>query len=534
MDRLIALVRLRWRMEFRTLLWARERVVGLLLLAPVALFLSGFVSFLAYVGVRGLERARPDAVLPLLSAAATCVGILWALSPLLTGLVLAETHDLTRLLHFPIPLITLVASSLVANLAQPMVLAELPIIAALSFALADSLARLPLVGAGLLLAFGFVLAAAQLVGLLLHALSRNRRVHDVVLFAGLGAGFLVSVAPLLVLAGAGGPAARVGEALVSRDLFAASPYAWGVRAAVHAGRGELPAFLLFGLAGAAAVGGAMAASTALIHRIYRGELDLGVGGGAAGRPARMPLPGALGALVEKDLRMAWRDPASKAGLVIGLAAPLLLLFFLSRGHHDLDDGSPILLLASFVGVSAFGANALGLERRGIALLFAFPVERWRMLVGKNLAAVAGRLPSLLTLLLASLYLGPLACLPAALCIALSTLLIAAGVDNYMSILFPVTAPAAGKNPYGSGTARGRGLVAAAFGMLFLSGALFVAAPFVFLAWLPLLLRRPWLWLGSLPLALAGACSAYAMLAAGAARLLWRREPDLLERILGEE
>jgi len=356
----------------------------------------------------------------------------------------------------------------------------------------------------------------------------------VVLFAGLGAGFLVSVAPLLVLAGAGGPAARVGEALVSRDLFAASPYAWGVRAAVHAGRGELPAFLLFGLAGAAAVGGAMAASTALIHRIYRGELDLGVGGGAAGRPARMPLPGALGALVEKDLRMAWRDPASKAGLVIGLAAPLLLLFFLSRGHHDLDDGSPILLLASFVGVSAFGANALGLERRGIALLFAFPVERWRMLVGKNLAAVAGRLPSLLTLLLASLYLGPLACLPAALCIALSTLLIAAGVDNYMSILFPVTAPAAGKNPYGSGTARGRGLVAAAFGMLFLSGALFVAAPFVFLAWLPLLLRRPWLWLGSLPLALAGACSAYAMLAAGAARLLWRREPDLLERILGEE
>lgn len=534
MDRLIALVRLRLRLEIRTLLWARERIVGLLLLAPVALFLCGFVSFLAFVGVRGLERARPDTVLPLMSAAATCVGMLWALSPLLTGLVLAETHDLTRLLHFPIPLITLVASSLVANLAQPMVLAELPIIAAVSVALAGTLARLPLVLAGLLVAFAFILAAAQLVGLLLHALSRNRRIHDLVLFAGLGAGFLVSVAPLLVLAGAGGPAARVGEALVSRDLFAASPYAWGVRAAVHAARGELPAFLLFGLAGTAAVAGAMTASTALIQRIYRGDLDLGVGGGAGTRRARMPLAGALGALVEKDLRMAWRDPASKAGLLIGLAAPLLLLFFLSRGHRDTGDGSPILLLASFVGVSAFGANALGLERRGIALLFAFPVERWRILVGKNLAAVASRLPSLLTLLLGALFLGPLACLPAALCIALTTLVIAAGVDNYMSILFPVTAPAAGRNPYGSGTARGRGLVAAAFGALFLSGALLLAAPFVFLAWLPLLLRRPWLWLGSLPLALAGACSAYAVLAAGAARLLWRREPDLLERILGEE
>lgn len=533
MDRLISLVQLRWRMEFRTLLWARERIVGLFLLAPVALLLCGFVSFLAFAGVRGLERARPDIVLPLLSAAATCVGMLWALSPLLTGLVLAETHDLTRLLHFPIPLITLVASSLVANLAQPMVLAQLPIIAAVSLALADTLARLPLVLAGLLLAFAFILAAAQLVGLLLHALSRNRRVHDVVLFAGLGAGFLVSVAPLLVLAGAGGPAARVGEALVSRDLFAASPYAWGVRAAVHAARGELPAFLFFGLAGTAAVAGAMTASAALIERTYRGALDLGAGGGAAGRRARMPLSGAMGAVVEKDLRMAWRDPASKAGLLIGLAAPLLLLFFLSRGQRDLGDGSPILLLASFVGVSAFGANALGLERRGIALLFAFPVERWRILVGKNLAAVTGRLPSLLTLILAALYLGPMACLPAALCIALTTLLIATGVDNYMSILFPMTAPAAGRNPYGSG-GRGRGFVAAAFAALFLSGALLLAAPFVFLAWLPFLLRRPWLWLATLPLALAGAGCAYAMLAAGAARLLWRREPDLLERVLGEE
>ena len=534
MDRLIALVQLRWRMEFRTLFWARERVVGLVLLLPIALVLSGFVAFVAFVGARGLERARPDAVLPLLSAAATCVGILWALSPLLTGLVLADTHDLTRLVHFPIPLLTLVASSLIANLAQPMVLAELPIIAALALALTGSLARLPLVLAALLLAFAFILAAAQLVGLLLHTLSRNRRVHDVVLFAGLGAGFFVGIAPLLVLAGAGGSAARLGESLVDADVFAASPYAWGARAAVHAARGELAPFLAFGAAGITAVAGAMAASAGLIRGIYRGELDLGRSRGAATRRARMPLRGAVGALMEKDLRIAWRDPASKAGLVIGLTGPLLLLFFLSRAHPGAHDGSPILLLASFVGVSAFGANALGLERRGISLLFAFPVERWRILVGKNLAALAWRLPSLLTLLLAALFLGPLACLPAALCIALTTLLISAGVDNYMSILFPVTAPGAGKNPYGRGSARGRGLVAAACGALFLFGALVLTAPFVFLAWLPMLLRRPWLWLGSLPLALAGACATYGMLAAGAAHLLWKREPDLLERILGEE
>ena len=63
--------------------------------------------------------------------------------------------------------------------------------------------------------------------------------------------------------------------------------------------------------------------------------------------------------------------------------------------------------------------------------------------------------------------------------------------------------------------------------------LLISAPFAFLAWLPVLLRAPLLWLGSLPLALAGAVSVYAMLVAGAARLLSRREPELLERILGE-
>jgi hypothetical protein len=72
-----------------------------------------------------------------------------------------------------------------------------------------------------------------------------------------------------------------------------------------------------------------------------------------------------------------------------------------------------------------------------------------------------------------------------------------------------------------------------FGMLLLGAALLLAAPFAFLAWLPLLLGRPLLWLVSLPLALAGAAAVYAMLLAGAARLFSGREPELIERILGE-
>ena len=64
-------------------------------------------------------------------------------------------------------------------------------------------------------------------------------------------------------------------------------------------------------------------------------------------------------------------------------------------------------------------------------------------------------------------------------------------------------------------------------------ALVLAAPFAFLAWLPLLLRQPSLWLVTLPLGAGRAAAVYAMLVAGAARLFARREPELLERILGE-
>jgi len=242
--------------------------------------------------------------------------------------------------------------------------------------------------------------------------------------------------------------------------------------------------------------------------------------------------GALGSLLEKDLRSAWRDPGLKATLFLGLAGPLLFVVLFSQARPGGGSGSLLLTLAAFIGVSSFGANAFGFERRGIGLLLSFPVARWRLLVAKNLAAAIFRLPGLLTLLVACMFMAPLAYLPAALTIAAVTWLLAAGVDNFISILFPVALPGPGRNPYGGATG-GRGLGAAALTAVLLVGVLALSSPFVFLAWLPLLLGRPWLWLASLPLALAGTLAVYAMLVDRAERLLGRREPELIERILGE-
>ncbi|HET8645772.1 MAG TPA: hypothetical protein VFO85_09805, partial [Vicinamibacteria bacterium] len=321
--------------------------------------------------------------------------------------------------------------------------------------------------------------------------------------------------------------------LLRSDLLALSPFSWGVRAAVHAGEGELGAFAAWEAAQVAGVAGGIALSALLAGRIYRGELSLSPSARGATARARMRLAGAVGALVEKDLRSAWRDPALKATFLMSLVGPLLFLVFLVQTSSYGTAGFSLLMLAAFVGASGFGSNAFGLERRGVALLMGFPVARWRILVGKNLAALSLRVPGLMVVLGAAVFLAPLPYLPAALTVALCTMLISTAADNYVSVLFPVPAPPAGGNPFGGSAAGGRGLGSALMGAMLFAGTMLLAAPFVFLCWLPALLQAPPLWALTLPLALAGAAATYAMLVAGAEKLLRGREPELLERILSE-
>jgi hypothetical protein len=247
----------------------------------------------------------------------------------------------------------------------------------------------------------------------------------------------------------------------------------------------------------------------------------------------MPLPGAIGALLEKDLRGLWRDPALKASLFAGFVGPLLYLILLRQMGGFMGGGGGLLMLAAFIGISASSTNAFGNERRGLSLLFGFPVARWRMLVAKNLLALCLRAPGLLTLMVMGPLIAPASHLPAAMVIAVVTALLAAGAENYVAILFPNPVPPPGGNPYGGAVSGPRGLVAVLVGMALFFSAMILAAPFVLLAGLPLWLGATLWWWVSLPLALAGGVSVYAMLVGGAEALLTRREPELLEKVLVE-
>jgi ABC-2 type transport system permease protein len=532
-DRLIALVALRWRLDARALAGSRGRLLALLLALPGLLFVSGLLVFVAFAGTRVLERTAPALLLPALSGLAALFGLAWALSPLLAGVSATETHDLGKLLHYPVPLPTLVASSLLANLLQPMLLAQLPPLAALALALGGAGPRGLVALAGLGLALALVVATGQAVGLALHALARNRRWHDRALLAGLGLGVFLSLVPILLLSRGGSAARRLVLALLERDVFALVPFSWGARAAVHAGRGEALPFLAWAAAATLALAAAVGVSVALAQRLYRGEVDLGEASPRGAGRARMRLPGAVGALVEKDLRVAWRDPRLKTLVLTGVIGPLLLLFLFGQGAGGASLSSLLLGVAVLSGLGAVGANTFAFERQGLALLLGSPLDRFSLLVGKNLALVVLRLPVVLAVSLATLLVAGPCLVPAVATVALLTLVLAAAADNYLSILFLLPVAAAGRDPSTptSGT-RGLGTVVALVPALL--ATLATAAPFVFLAWLPHLLDDHWLWALTLPLALAGATAVYFMATSGAARLLLRREPELVARMAGED
>jgi ABC-2 type transport system permease protein len=532
-DRLIAVVGLRLRLGIRGITGSRGRLAVLLVSLPVLALVSVTSALVAFGAVRVLERAHPALLLPASSAAAALVGTLWALSPLLAGVAITEAHDLDRLVRCPVSLRTLLAASLLANLSQPVTLAALPPLLAVALALAGPGPALPLVLVPLLLVLLLFVAAGQAVGTILHALSRQRRWNDRLLFAGLGLGVVLSLVPFALVSRGGGTLRRLALSLLEGDVFVLVPFSWGARAAVHAGRGEIAAALAWTGGAALAVGAALGLSLAVARRLYRGEMNLGEGPRSRRGRARLRLPGLVGAVIEKDLRVAWRDPRLKAVVFTSVLGPLILLVLLAQGGVGRIRPGLMLGLASFSGLGTVGANALALERSGLTLLFGFPVDRFLILVGKNLAVVLLRTPTLVALGAATVLTVGWSFVPAVLTVLLLTLVLGASADNYLSILHPIPVPAAGRNPHAASSGT-RGLGTALLGLGTTAATLALSSPLAFLGWLPHLLGEPGLWWLTLPLALVGAAAAYFMLTAGAARLLERREPELLARAAGEE
>lgn len=525
----LTVVALRFKLEWRGLGIARERALGIGVMTLLMMMGSSVLAVGVYATLRGLSAVEPSSAIAVVAVWSSLLGLAALLGPVLSRAAVAESHDYAQLVHLPVSPGTLAIASVIANLLQPLVITQLPIFVAASFAVSRSPVAVPFAAAGFGITYAAILVAAQIGSLASHALARSRRFRDASLFVAIAGGFLIGLLPLMFILHPG-LWHRAFSFVMRSGATTWLPFAYGARAAVHAGQGEMGNFLVLSAAGGVAILLGIAIATRLVKAIHGGELDLGTVSRAASRRSLLRLPGIVGAVVEKDVRTLWRDPALRAGLFTGLFGPILFLYLMTRQGRSSASGYTVMILALFVGASGLGGGAFGMERGSIGQLLSFPAARWKILVAKNVSVSIFKVPGLVTLAVAAIFLAPATLWPAVAVVALVALMMAAAIDGYVSIRFPWTPPRPGGGPgaYSSSSAQGMSRFLVTFGSFFAVVA--CAAPFVFLTWLPYLLSRPALGFVTLPLALAGALAVYALLVHGAESLLLRREPELLERV----
>jgi ABC-type Na+ efflux pump permease subunit len=254
---------------------------------------------------------------------------------------------------------------------------------------------------------------------------------------------------------------------------------------------------------------------------------------SAARVGHVALGEQLGALVHKELICFWRDPLLKA-LIFQRLVYLALVVVLNttsarQGSSSLGMSSLTLLLIFFFTLS-LSLNTLGIERQCLTTLLLFPVNRRRLLWGKNLAVGLMGLVILLvvTAIGTSLSHQPQAALPTFI-IGLAGFGVALGVANVMAVNFPRYQRGLGRRGLaGAGNASQTGgclnTIMALVGVL---TSFVLVSPVALSIGLPYVFNQPVIWLASMPLSLAYGATLYILLTNLSARRLLNRVPEIL-------
>jgi ABC-2 type transport system permease protein len=575
--------------QLKTILWLRSRltrnqwakssgiggaiaaIVGVLaVLTSIAGLAAGFA-----LGAFALRRA-PDEIVMWSWLGLTAVFLFIWMIGLVTELQRSETIDLQRLMHLPVQLGQIFVVNYLASLLAISVMIFVPTAIGLGVGLAVSRGPRMLIMIPLALAMVFMVSAwTYLLRGWLAALMTNPRRRRAIVMGLTMALILIVQAPNIyfnVINRDTRPkknetreerdARQELERQERRQLLKwqpALPPLW-VSAAVEpllAGR-PLPALL--GLFGCAALGAAG------LRRAYRSTVRFyqGESGGAASTRARAPvLPQASAAaqsrgkasaaFLERNLPGVPQQSAAVAFATLKamLRAPEIKMQWGTSFVIMLIVGGPVLFRAAakipawagpFIATGVvvfqmftmvgFVANQFGFDRDGFRAFVLSPVERWKILLGKNLAAfpvAAGIAFVLLSAVAYWLRLSPLNYAATVLQLVVAVLC-AAMAGNLMSILVPYRI-----NP---GTMKPSKMPPLAMLVFILSQMLLpLALTPTFLAPLAGFLLERW---GYAPAAvvnlvlsaiMAGACILiYSRTLAPTGRLLYRRETRILQTV----
>jgi hypothetical protein len=516
-SRLFLLLGLSWRTRMRGVFSAGASSVFLVLGGLFYLAVTCAMGLGAYFVLSQSRGARLERVADLASLVVTMFGVFFLIRPLiLTNL---SGASLQNLLHLPIRRGELLLYSLITGVFMPLLL-ESPVFVGAALGAAARPGRILLTLPLALLSHLVLLMGAHAMSLLAVLIARRTWIADAARVAAFSLFFLPSLVSYR------GPREFLRPLL--EPLVSVSPLGFGPRAVIHAGAGDLGRSLAYALPAGLLLLGIAFVSMTLLNRILAGEgQDRVEKEGAEPRRARVWLPGALGAMIETQLRTQLRTPAARMALFFPTLMMGFFAFTLSQQR-----GAGISPLAIVVFLSLVGGNAFLTIGRGVALILGTPVARAWMLVASDVSGFLFRMPPLLAIVAVTAWRAGWETALPMIALVLALVPISMGVQHFVSILRPFALPRDRFNPYAQrvdARQSSNGFVS----LLATLATGLIAAPFLVLLWLSSRIAEGLYAQGLAVLACLGALAAYAVLIAIAERLFISREMRLLEVLLDD-
>lgn len=533
-----ALFRLRARLAWRQYVSEPGRIVGVIALALVLLPLIGGAAVGTTIGYLRLPPPWPA---QLLGGVLVLLWGIWLLAPIIL-FSLNEGMDMTRLLVYPVARRDLAVSFVLGTLFDFPTYLMLPIFLAviIGWGASPALLILPL---ALLLAYGHMVLTSQLVVTVAGGILRSRRFRDISILVlsllGSSCYFLqnginwtverFSISPTQI------------EAWRPLDTLQWLPPGAAARAIEQASQGNWSSSLLW-LGYAAvwllAIGWVW---SRLLLRWLTGEGFLISVTPRAEKPRQIRadgvkewliwLPTDFRTLVIKELKLLWRTPQRRVGLIQTFIMPLFLggIFFVEGAAEFVNSPWFNLALPAY-GLFMFwilGQNMMGMEGEGLANLFVTPAPRQRIFLAKGAAIALVMGVALLLLAALLLALGGSWLVAAAFFTALSVGGASLAVSAILSVLFPVPVNLESTSRRGMKMTGGSCLAGLVLTFLAPIGQGLAALPAIAPLLLALILTQSWIALVGLPLAVVygGALFWYGTKIAG--NLLISREPEVL-------
>lgn len=517
MKRLLLLIGLSWRIRMRGIVSAGASSIFLVLGSAFYLAVTCAMGMGAYFALSQTHGVKAERIADLASLVVTLFGVFFLTRPLILSNLAGAS--LQNLLHLPIRRGELLAYSLLTGVVTPLLL-ESPVLIGAALGAASRPALILLTLPLALLAHLTLLLGAHAMSLFAVLIAKRTWVSDLARLLAFSIFFLPSLisyrAPREFLRPLVGPLAQF------------SPLGWAARAAVHAGAGDLGQSAWFAIPALLFMASIAFVSMILLNRILAGEGEDRVAKKAVKpRRARVLLPGALGALIETQLRTQLRTPAARMALFFPTLMMGFFAFTLSQQR-----GTMVSPFAIVVFLSLVGGNAFLMVGRGVALIFGTPVARSSMLVASDVSSFVFRMPPLLAIVAVTAWRGGRDTALEMVLLVAALIPISMGVQHFVSILRPFALPRDRFNPYAQrvdARQSGNGIAS----LLATLATAAIASPFLFLLWLSTRVADGAYAPGLVMLACLGAFATYATLIAIAERLLVNRELRVLEVLLDD-